>query len=363
MPDDSCTSYGQRLAANNGVMSVELLREELASREHTILKLRVRLAELARQLDASSQAPSPKQARNDAAAAQLKEALKRAKAAEVRVAELEAEVAALRARPEPEAPTLDYTELKHLRKNVQATLEEAKRKLEQWWVANESSARRELGKCADGVEAVLQKLQRYEEVSAANGGTVAEEMPTMSMVGNRMSVPCTKPRMAEVEKLSAQHSALSQKINLLRGALGLEQPPPVPQPPAGTVPRTELNSAPVTSTYPRKLAEKLHKLPEPKPLKGAVKGKVHNQLRDNDKKAKGTKVLEEVKKILQKHNTQVDMAIATSKPLPPIAPVSQGPVPPALPKEIGFASLQRKQKDRNPNYKLSRVTVDAALVF
>ncbi len=39
-------------------MSVELLREELASREHTILKLRVRVAEMARQLDGGSQVHS-----------------------------------------------------------------------------------------------------------------------------------------------------------------------------------------------------------------------------------------------------------------------------------------------------------------
>merc|ERR1712216_441646 len=81
MPE-SCTTYGQRLKENNGVMSQEVLREELASREHTILKLRVRIAEMARQLDGASQDSATKQGKSEAAASQLKAALKRAAAAE-----------------------------------------------------------------------------------------------------------------------------------------------------------------------------------------------------------------------------------------------------------------------------------------
>lgn len=60
-----CPSSIANLMPLQGIMSQELLREELASREHTILKLRVRLAEMAKQLDGASKVfcSSPKQLR------------------------------------------------------------------------------------------------------------------------------------------------------------------------------------------------------------------------------------------------------------------------------------------------------------
>eukprot|EP00658_Telonema_sp_P-2_P083360 TRINITY_DN9005_c0_g3_i1.p1 TRINITY_DN9005_c0_g3~~TRINITY_DN9005_c0_g3_i1.p1 ORF type:complete len:153 (+),score=46.69 TRINITY_DN9005_c0_g3_i1:339-797(+) len=140
MPE--CTSYGQRLAMANGEVSEQLLREELAAREHTILKLRVRMAEMARQMDQQVVVTQPK------SSGQLKAAIKRAEAAEaraaaaeVRVRELELELQALRnASNPPVAPVVDSAALHKLRASVEATLEEATKKLEQWWVLNESAA-------------------------------------------------------------------------------------------------------------------------------------------------------------------------------------------------------------------------------
>eukprot|EP00656_Telonema_subtile_P047938 TRINITY_DN5592_c0_g1_i5.p1 TRINITY_DN5592_c0_g1~~TRINITY_DN5592_c0_g1_i5.p1 ORF type:complete len:349 (-),score=61.76 TRINITY_DN5592_c0_g1_i5:183-1229(-) len=312
---------------------------------------------------------------------------KRAEAAEARMKELENELRELRDQPAPAAPSLDYTELRQLRKTVQATLEEARRKLEQWWVVAESSARRELGRCADGLELVLQKLQKYESSIISNGGVAeGEELPEMSLVGSRMSVPCTKPRMVELDKLAAQHGAVLEKLNFLRGALGLE--PPTAEPsgvaaccaPTAVVESTRVGrSTPEAScSDPRKLAERLYTMPEVKlfkssPRGGKVRGKVHSQLRDKDKKPNGTKVLAEVKEILQKQSQLAVMAVMGSQPLPPISSLQQAPgnfstsTPPKATGlslgEVGTIGFGLLQKHRERTSRLSRGSADAAQEF
>eukprot|EP00656_Telonema_subtile_P047939 TRINITY_DN5592_c0_g1_i6.p1 TRINITY_DN5592_c0_g1~~TRINITY_DN5592_c0_g1_i6.p1 ORF type:complete len:120 (-),score=20.89 TRINITY_DN5592_c0_g1_i6:183-542(-) len=115
------------------------------------------------------------------------------------------------------------------------------------------------------------------------------------------------------------------------------------------------------------------KLFKSSPRGGKVRGKVHSQLRDKDKKPNGTKVLAEVKEILQKQSQLAVMAVMGSQPLPPISSLQQAPgnfstsTPPKATGlslgEVGTIGFGLLQKHRERTSRLSRGSADAAQEF